>query len=81
MVLSDFLLSPEAQARAQDPRELGSPTVLDLARLPADEKARFDSLPRGVATLSNAELGKPLLEPHPSWATSLTTAWEQRIQR
>lgn len=81
MVLSDFLLSPEAQARAQDPRELGSPTVLDLARLPAEERALFDVLPRGVATLSNAELGKPLLEPHPSWATELTAAWERRIQR
>jgi putative thiamine transport system substrate-binding protein len=81
MVLSNFLLSPEAQARAQDPRELGSPTVLDLARLPAGDRARFDALPRGVATLSNAELGQPLLEPHPSWATQLTAAWERRIQR
>jgi putative thiamine transport system substrate-binding protein len=81
MVLSDFLVSPEAQAHAQDPRQLGSPTVLDLARLPAAERARFDALPRGVATLSGAELGSPLLEPHPSWATELTATWERRIQR
>lgn len=81
MVLSDFLLSPEAQAHAQDPRQLGTPTVLDLARLPPEERARFDALPRGIATPSNAELGSPLLEPHPSWATELTATWERRIQR
>lgn len=81
LVLADFLLSPEAQARAQDPRHLGNFTVLDLARLPPPERRRFDELPRGVATLSNAELGRPLLEPHPSWMTRITVQWEQRYGR
>lgn len=81
MVVADFLLSPEAQARMQDARVLGTLTVLDLNRLgPADAK-RFADLPRGVATLSNAELGRPLLEPHPSWMTRVTAEWERRYSR
>lgn len=81
MVVADFLLSPEAQAQAQDPRALGSFTVLDLGKLDASEAKRFADLPRGIATLSNAELGKPLLEPHPSWMTRITAEWERRYSR
>lgn len=81
MVVADFLLSPEAQARMQDPRVLGTLSVLALDRLaPADAK-RFADLPRGAATLSNAELGKPLLEPHPSWMTRIAAEWERRYSR
>ncbi len=78
MVVANFLLSPEAQARAQDPRVLGAFTVLDLARLDPADRQRFIDLPRGVATLTNAELGRPLLEPHPSWMTRITAEWERR---
>ena len=81
MVVADFLLSPEAQAHAQDPRVLGNFTVLDLPRLAPGDRARFEALPRGLATLSNAELGRPLLEPHPSWMTRITAAWERRYAR
>jgi putative thiamine transport system substrate-binding protein len=81
MVLADFLLSAEAQAHAQDPRVLGSPTVLALERLPREERARFDRLPRGSATLSDAELGRPLPEPHPSWMTRIVAEWERRVSR
>jgi putative thiamine transport system substrate-binding protein len=81
MVVADFLLSAEAQAHAQDPRVLGSPSVLALDRLPAEERARFDRLPRGVATLTEAELGRPLPEPHPSWMTRIVAEWERRVAR
>jgi putative thiamine transport system substrate-binding protein len=78
LVLINFLLSPEAQARKQDPRQLGSLTVLALDKLtPADRKL-FDDLPRGIATLSLAELGKPIAEPHPSWMDRLEKEWQQR---
>jgi putative thiamine transport system substrate-binding protein len=36
------------------------------------------ALPRGIATLSDAELGRSLPEPHPSWVPQLETAWKQR---
>ena len=66
-VVADFMLSPEAQIRKADARIWGDPTVLSMARLTAADKAAFDALPRGVATLSEADLGKTLAEPHPSW--------------
>jgi putative thiamine transport system substrate-binding protein len=78
LVVANFLLSPEAQAHAQDPRVLGAFTVLDLTRLNAADRQRFVDLPRGVATMTNAELGRPLLEPHPSWMTRITAEWERR---
>ena len=59
-VVADFLISPEAQARKQDPRVWGDLTVLAVAGLPADAKAAFDALPRGIATLSPTELGPTL---------------------
>jgi putative thiamine transport system substrate-binding protein len=78
MVVADFLLSPESQAHAQNPEVMGNFTVLDLKRLSPDQRRRFEELPRGVATLSNEQLGKPLLEPHPSWMDRIVIEWERR---
>ena len=78
-VVADFLLSPEAQARAEDPRHLGAPNVLDLARLSAAERALFAAWPRGPEALAPDALGPALPEPHPSWMTRLTEAWERRV--
>ena len=71
----------QAQAQAQDPRVLGNFTVLDLAALDPTDRARFEALPRGQATPSTTELGRPLLEPHPSWMTRITAEWERRYAR
>ncbi|MDJ0389913.1 ABC transporter substrate-binding protein [Roseomonas sp. E05] len=78
MVVANFLLSPEAQAEAADPRRLGSPPVLDLERLGPGDRQRFRDLPRLPGMPSAAELGNPLPEPHPSWMTRLTAEWERR---
>ena len=78
MVVADFLMSPEAQARKQNPEYWGGFTVLDLGKLTAADRKRFDDLPLGVATLSPAELGQALLEPHPSWVAALEAAWTKR---
>lgn len=78
LVVINFLLSPEAQLRKQDSRELGSRTVLDLEKLTAAERAQFEQLPRGPATLSEAELGQPLPEPHPFWMERLEQEWQKR---
>ena len=77
-VVADFLLSAEAQARAQDPRVLGSFTVLAFSKLSPAERKLFTDLPRGVATLSNEELGITQLEPHPSWMTRIVAEWQRR---
>lgn len=78
MVLADFLMSPEAQLRAQDPAVLGYGTVLDMARLSEDDRAAFDALDLGIATLSPAELGTVRPEPHPSWMTRIADDWQTR---
>ncbi len=75
MVLANFLLSPEAQARAQDPNVLGYGTVLAMDKLSATDRARFDALDLGIATLSPADLGPTLPEPHPSWMTRIEKDW------
>jgi putative thiamine transport system substrate-binding protein len=78
LVLADFLLSPEAQARMQDPGIWGQPTVLDLARLPEDARARFETLDLGPATLAPEALGPVLPEPHPSWVERIEEEWAAR---
>ena len=78
MVLANFLLSPEGQARKQDPEVWGLGTVLSMDKLSPADRKRFDDLDLGIATLSPAELGTPLPEPHPSWMERLEKAWLTR---
>ena len=78
LLLANFLLSAEAQARASDPRFLGAPTVLAMDRLSADDYVFFDAVPRAPNLLSDAERGVPLREPHTSWVNLLVEAWDKR---
>ncbi|WP_439154497.1 ABC transporter substrate-binding protein [Yoonia sp.] len=78
MVVANFLMSPVAQARAQDPEILGYGTVLDMAALTPEDRAVFDALELGIATLSPAELGTVQAEPHPSWMTRIADDWMTR---
>ena len=74
-VVANFLLSPAAQARKADIAHWGDPTVLDVARLPAADRALFQTgnLPglvtRGAPTLA---------EPHASWVDPLEKEWARR---
>ena len=77
-MLAEILISPEAQAHKQDPKVWGDPTVLAMDKLPAADKARFDALDLGVATLKPDQLGPALDEPHPSWMERLETEWKRR---
>ncbi len=79
MVLANFLISPEAQARKQDTAVWGDQTVLDVAGLPALERKRFDDLPAHPALLPPEALGPTLLEPHPSWMTRIEAEWQRRF--
>jgi putative thiamine transport system substrate-binding protein len=78
LVAADFLISPEAQARKQDPQIWGDPTVLAISKLDAADRAHFDALDLGVATLKPDELGPALDEPHPSWMDRIETEWKRR---
>ena len=81
MVVADFLLGPEAQARKQDPEVWGDPTVLDLAALEPADRERFTKLELGPATLPPEKLTPQLPEPHPSWMVLMEKAWAERFAR
>jgi putative thiamine transport system substrate-binding protein len=78
MVCANFLLSPEAQARKENAEVWGDPTVLSMARLDPAERKLFDDLPRGIATPTPDQLGRPLPEPHASWVAVLEQSWLKR---
>ncbi len=78
MVVANFLLSPASQARAQDPNILGYGTVLAMDKLSAPDRAAFDSLDLGIATLTPDQLGSVQAEPHPSWMTRIAEDWAKR---
>lgn len=63
-VVTNFLLSPAAQARKADPAFWGDPSVLRQEALPGNRQPalRF----------------KAVAEPHPSWQTRLEAAWADR---
>ncbi len=78
LVLANFLISPEAQLRKQDPEYWGDPTVLSAAKLPANYRKKFARLKLGVATLSPEELGPVIPEPDASWTTRIEQEWKRR---
>jgi putative thiamine transport system substrate-binding protein len=77
-VVADFLLSPEAQARKEDPQFWGDPTVLAMDKLSPKDRAAFAAIDRGVATLAPEALGPVLPEPHPSWMVRIEAEWLKR---
>lgn len=77
-VVANLLLDPAVQARAQDASVLGFQTVLNMAALSPADRALFEDAPRGAATLSPADLGPTLLEPHASWITQISAQWALR---
>ncbi|WP_407951263.1 ABC transporter substrate-binding protein [Pararhizobium qamdonense] len=78
LVLANFLLSPEAQLRKQDPAIWGDPTVLAMRKLPEADRAAFAALDLGIATLPPDRLGPALPEPHPDWMTRIEAEWTKR---
>ena len=81
MVVADFLMSAEAQARKQNPEVWGDATVLDVTALEPAERKLFDELPLGAASLPPEALGPTLLEPHPSWMTRIEAEWRTRFSQ
>lgn len=78
LVFANFLISPEAQMRKQDPKIWGDPTVLDTTSLPQEMQDKFNSLDLGIATLKPSELGPSFNEPHASWMERLEKEWSRR---
>jgi putative thiamine transport system substrate-binding protein len=80
-VVANFLLEPATQAHQQNIEVLGSFSVLDPAKLNAQEAALFAALPSSPALPNLEDLGPTLLEPHASWMTKLVEAWGQRYTK
>ncbi|MDX1737919.1 MAG: ABC transporter substrate-binding protein, partial [Alphaproteobacteria bacterium] len=78
-VVANFLLSPEAQARKQNPEYWGEIPVISYGLLSDTEAAEFDKIERHEATPSNEELAKSLSEPHSSWMTAIEEEWLKRF--
>jgi putative thiamine transport system substrate-binding protein len=79
MVVANYLMSVEAQLHKQDAAVMGTPTVLSMGKLSAEDAARFAALELGVATLSPADLGPAIPEPHPSWMQRIAADWDVRF--
>ncbi|MBB4287049.1 ABC transporter substrate-binding protein [Roseospira goensis] len=77
LVVADFLLSPDAQVEKQHPDVWGDDTVLAMDALSSADRARFDALPLGPATLPLDARAPALPEPHPSWMTALEAEWQR----
>ena len=78
MVVANFMLSPEAQAKKADEAVWGDPTVLAYSKLSPEGQALFDALENGPATLGADALGKALSEPDLSWTEMLEAEWQRR---
>ncbi|WP_434984288.1 ABC transporter substrate-binding protein [Vreelandella zhaodongensis] len=78
MVVANYLMSPEAQAEKQDPKVWGSGTILAMDMLSPEERALFDDIDLGIATLPPSELGELLGQPHPSWVDAIAETWQER---
>jgi putative thiamine transport system substrate-binding protein len=78
MLVANFLLSPEAQAHKQNPDIWGDATVLAMNKLTAEQRALFEALPRGIATLPPEQLGPTQPNPHPDWRIRLDAEWQRR---
>lgn len=77
MIVANFLISPEAQARKADPTFWGDPTVLDVTSLSAQDSAKFEAIDIGPWSLPIGS-GITLAEPHASWAKALEDEWLKR---
>lgn len=78
LLTANFLISPEAQLRKQNPAYWGDPTVLAMAKLPEPDRAAFAALDLGVATLAPDKLGPVIAEPDASWMERIEVEWRRR---
>lgn len=73
IVVANFLISPEVQARQQDNTVWGTATVLAVDALPDASRDLFDLQHTGLPD------ARALPEMHPQWTRWLEAGWEQRF--
>ncbi len=78
-VVADLLLSPELQARKADPAVLGNPTVLDVSRVPEEERSAFAPVLDSPYYLS--DLGETVEEFAADRVAPLEARWTREVLR
>lgn len=80
MVVANFLLSPAAQLHKAIPQVWGDFPAITLSRLPLPWQEKFATLPRGPATLGDAELqAHQLPEPPSKILIALEKGWREHV--
>ena len=80
MVVSNFLISPEAQWQKANPEVWGDLPAIDIQRLDPEWQTKFKNLPRGIATLSDEELQSHRLpEPPSEILIRLEKGWDRHV--
>lgn len=80
LVLINHLLSFEHMI--EQSRRLGHPSPYDARRLSAEQRAAVEALPRGIATLPDAELAARFLpEPDSEYLSRLEKDWIEKVLR
>lgn len=80
MVVANFLLSPEAQLEKAIPEVWGDFPAISPAQLPALWQEKFSVLPKGKATLGDAELqAHQLPEPPSRILVELEKGWVEHV--
>ena len=80
MVVTNFLLSPEAQLSKNSPENWGDFTVLDMTKLEASDRQAFDDLDLGKATLPLDILNRHgVSEISAAYLTQLENDWSRFV--
>lgn len=78
-VVANFLESPEAQLKKQDPSGWGDLTALEIDQLPEEMQEEFAEL-SGEATLSTDKLQENQVpEARTEWLLALEDGWQERV--
>ncbi|MDP9023734.1 MAG: ABC transporter substrate-binding protein [Actinomycetota bacterium] len=81
LVVADLLLRPDLQALKADPDVLGIPTVLDVSRLPEEQRSRFAQRTQSPYLLSREEFGEGLREFPAQRVPEIEDRWEEVVLR
>lgn len=74
------MISPEAQLEKMQPAVWGDGTVLDMGKLPADWRRRFENIPERRHAPRRADIQrKALQEPAPEYMIRLYSDFRTRV--
>jgi len=80
MAVCNFLISPEAQYKKQDPQVWGDGTILDINKLSSEWKTKFENLPNRKYAPKRSDIqSKALMELAPEYMIRLAEDFRKNI--